>query len=634
MDYSKLSDSDLIALKNKDYSKLSNEALMLLKGEKEKTENKSENENKSEPIKISKKELDLSKDYTPSGLAKRSANNIAALIRMPMYGEDFDTAKQNSRINQIIAEKQHPYLTGSLEFATDLGGYSLLPILGGKGAFIKNALVQGGVPGAAEAMKREGSPVGGAAMGTGIAGLLQTLPYVGKGVNVAFKPVSYLANKALEGITGLKPTTIKQVIKPNSKALDLDDNQAQNLLMNTTEAVRNNYKSLLNQKGNIVGNLLKELPENKKFKAEELFNLYDSILNSYSLSGNQAVNPARNATTKELSKIKELLEGDGTKRFDEFSQSIKDLEFPKGYLDTVTNRYKNTYHKKVLDNLNNDIEFAQRNFNKNILDKLRKNPEILQNPEMIAELEKEVGRYAKFADDDLNNMFYNKFYEAVGKGDILEPGQNYINPKELFDINKNINNMIDWDKPGSESKNKVLEQLYLANAKKISDLSPELKAANKAYSDLMDFQKNEGIRRILNNSNNIDTASTTLKNYNSTVSKGNTNRNIQDLERILTENGYSPFLNDIDDVNAAMDLLTQSKTGKNLWGNETIAKGLANIGFRGIRKINQFKNSKLAEKMHNINEYLKPLTNIRGMGAKAGANMLYGGVEYNDYQDN
>ena len=88
MDYSKLSDSDLIALKNKDYSALSDEALMLLKGEKGKIEKTQKTD--FEPIKISKKELDLSKDYTPSGLAKRSANNISALLRMPIYNEDFD----------------------------------------------------------------------------------------------------------------------------------------------------------------------------------------------------------------------------------------------------------------------------------------------------------------------------------------------------------------------------------------------------------------------------------------------------------------------------------------------------------------------------------------------------------------
>ena len=509
MDYSKLSDSDLLALKNKDYSALSNEALLLLKNKAKEPQ--------------AKKGIDL----TPSGLYKNVlASTLAAPARMALKGEDYQTARNNAL---AAAEKNKP-AGGFGDFIVDLGVYSQIPVLkgGGIAKALGNAVLQGGVPGAIETLKRGGNVAGGTAMGTGIAAVLPpALKGIGAGIGKVSPQIGFLANKALEGITGLKPQTIRQAIKPNSQALDLSEEQAQNLLMNTTERVRNNYKSLLNDKGNTVGNLLKELPEDKTFKAEELSNLYDSILNNFSLSKNQAINPARNATSKELSKIQDLIYGN-------------------------------------------------------------------------------------------------------------ENG--VVNPKELYDINKNINNMIDWDKPAAALKNDVLEQMYLANAKKISDISPNLKIANKAYADLMDFQKNEGIRRILNNQNNIDTASSALRNYNSTVTKGNTNRNIQDLEKILTDNGYMPFLNDIDDVNAAMNILEQTKTGKNVGGNETIAKGLANIAFKGIRKLNR---TEIPKKVNEIKELLSPLgiaakkisaKTSKGMGAKAGANMLYGGVEYNDYQ--
>ena len=72
--------------------------------------------------------------------------------------------------------------------------------------------------------------------------------------------------------------------------------------------------------------------------------------------------------------------------------------------------------------------------------------------------------------------------------------------------------------------------------------------------------------------------------------------------------------------------------------NETIAKGLANIAFKGIRKLNR---TEIPKKVNEIKELLSPLgiaakkisaKTSKGMGAKAGANMLYGGVEDNDYQ--
>lgn len=587
---------------------------------------------KTEPKRETKKNLDL----TPSGLAKGAASNISALLRMPIYGEDFKTAKDNANLNIQRAEQKHPVLLGGAEFVNDLAGYSMLPYTRGGSVvnFIKNAAIQGGVPGAVEGLKHGGdvgSAAGGAGTGATIAGILQSLPYAGK---LLSKPVQYVGKKAVEALTDLKPETFAQVIKPNSKALDLTEGQAQNLLMNTTERVRNNYKSLLNDRGNEVGDLLNKLPEDKTFKAKEIVEGYDPIYNSYSLSKNQDLNPARNATQREYDRIKELLYGDGKQRIEEFKNSLDELAFPKSYLDTIKGRYKNKYYNKTLDTLENDIIKSERGFNEDIIQKIKNNPELLKNPEAINNLENEVAKYAKYTDEDLNRQFYDKFWEAVQKGDILEEGQNFVNPKELYDLNKNISNWIDWDKPGAALKNDVLEQFYLSNANKISQLSPELKAANKAYADLMDFQKNEGIRRILNNQNNIDTASSALKNYNSTVTKGNTNRNIQDLENLLTKNGYEPFLNDIDDVNAAMDLLTQPKTGRNFLGAQTLAKGLIIPALKGIRNAKQKGiDGKLSNKVNELKALLMPINKVLpSAGAKAGANMLYGGVEYNDYQ--
>ena len=147
--------------------------------------------------------------------------------------------------------------------------------------------------------------------------------------------------------------------------------------------------------------------------------------------------------------------------------------------------------------------------------------------------------------------------------------------------------MVKWDDEVAKNYyNPVLEQLYGKYIGRLNNLSPALKQANKKYSDLMDFQKNEGIIRILNNSNKIDIASSALKNYNSTITKGNTNRNIQDLERILINEGYEPFLNKIDDVNAAQDILDSIKTGFNFLGANDLRKALTATGLKVGREFN------------------------------------------------
>lgn len=583
-------------------------------------------------------------DLTPSGIINNSVDNLIAGIETPVrmakngqnLKEAFDSAKQAQRDFRADFQSKHPVASKAQnvqDLMTDLIGYSYLPTIKGAGAanVLKNALVQGGITGAIEGLKHggtAGSALGGAAMGTGIAGLLGSIPYVGK---LAGKSASNLAPRIASKISQTELDTINQAIKPTSKALDLNKNEAQNLLMNTTERIRNDYKNLLNEKGNTVGELLKQLPEYNTFKAKDILNNYDSIFNSYSLSKNQELNPARNATAKEYEKIKELLLGDGKQRFDEFRQSIDDLKFPKSYLETLKSRYKNQFHNTVLDTFNNAVVKAERAFNDNVLKKIRQNPEIVNDPAAWNELENEVGKIARFNDEELNSLFWDKYYQALDKGNILQEGENFINPKELYDINKNINNMIDWDKPSAALKNDVLEQMYLSNANRISKLSPELKAANKAYADLMDFQKNEGIRRILNNQNNIDTASSALRNYNSTVTKGNTNRNIQDLEKLLTDAGNKPFLNDIDDVNAAMDLLKKEGTG--LGGLAGLAKEIAIIpALKGVRAINR---SGIPYKLQKAKDKITPTIQkiLPSLGAKAGANMLYGGVQYNDYQE-
>lgn len=586
-------------------------------------------------------------DVTPSGLLKNTANIATSAITAPLYALKNKTSlkegfEESKRVGEEF-EKQHP--APIRDFLTDTAGYGALSFIPGlapvgvaknaglaakAGNFLLNSARLGAIPGIAEGLKNRGAEgiIGGGLAGTGTAATIQaginSLPYIGKIAGPVVRAIPGVGNFLAKSVGRIKPKTLEQATKPTSKALDLTEEEAQRLLMNTTERVRNDYNDLLSKKGANVGNLLEELPEDVTFKAQGLTNGYDSILNNYSLSKNADLNPAINATKKELGKINELIYGEPQKRIGQFKTEMENLKYPKENLETTKHRYKNQFYTKSLDTINNDIIVANRRFNDEVLNTLKENPDIINNPERIATLEQKISNF-KVPEDYMAEM-YLKFYEALEKGDILNVAKTKINPKELYDINKNISNMIDWDKPGAELKNAALEQIYMANANKISGLSKQLKQANKEYSDLMDFQKNEGIRRILRSGDNIDTASSALKNYNSTVTKGNTGRNIQELEKILVDNGYQPFLNEIDDVNAAMDLLNARTTGDS--GLANIAVNLTRPVLKGIRKAKGRKIPEkikaLAESLNGVGRIVKPAL-IRGS-----LPILYGGAEYQE----
>ena len=572
-------------------------------------------------------------DLTPSGIINNVsgavADTIATPVEMIKSGETnpkkaYSAVANRRKEFEKEYKKQAPILSGAKDLGADLVGYSMLPIAKGGNLlanFAKNAVVQGGVPMALESVKRGGNALGGLAGGSLLGAGVQALPYVGRVAGVV-PGVGKLVSRTVGRV---KPETIERAVKADSKALDLTEKEAQNLLMDTTEAVRKNYKDLLQKRGETVGNLLNELPEDKTFTAEQLLNNYDSILNNYSLSKNEALNPARNATQKELAKIEDLLYSKADENLQGLKDTINEAKYPKGKLEVLHHSYGKNKWSTAINSIDNSITEANRWFNDEILGTLKKHPEWVNDPEKITMLENQIYQKAHVPEDYLQEM-YNKFYNIVGGGQ-LDKEASAILPKELYDINKNISNMVDWDKPGAALKNDVLEQIYLSNANKISDLSPELAQANKAYSDLMDFQKNEGVRRILNNQNNIDTASSALRNYNSTVTKGNTNRNIQDLENILVNNGYEPFLNNIDDVNAAMDLLNIRGTGDSWLAN--LATQATRPALKAVRAYNQ---SNIPIYIDNIKQAVSPLAQrlLAPLAVKGAAPLLYGGVQYNE----
>lgn len=450
-------------------------------------------EQPQEPIKAG-----ISVDVTPSGLFKGSQNVVGSAIAAPFIAKRDNISVQDA-FNQNMDKarewrKENP--TPAQDFLVDTAAYSLIPVSRAAGlpGVASNIVRFGAIPGALEGLKNGiGNSVKGALGGSAIAGgIMAGLPVIGNVAKQISKPIKEYAGRSLAKTFQLDPETVEQAIKPTSKALDYTKNTIKQKEGQLVENIRNAYNQVLVDKGNQVGQLLSDLPEGAQMKAGDLLQDYDKIFNNYSLSKNPALNPARNATTKEMTKIEGLLGGN--------------------------------------------------------------------MPELAI-------------------------------------GENRITPKELYDINKNISNMVDWDKPGAALKNEVLEQIYGTNAEKIANLSPELKEANKAYSDLMDFQKSEGIRAILN-PNNTDNAISKLKNYD-TMSSVQKNQNIRELENKLVKEGYSPFLSDVDDIVAAQDLL---KTDRGGLGGLTgfLKEAMLRPTLQGARKINQTNLPAILQNIGNI----------------------------------
>lgn len=454
-------------------------------------------------IKPEKKGIDL----TPSGLINKGTNIVSSAIASPIVA-----AKEGLPLNEAyqLAQKRglefraNDPLAKYQDLATDTAVYSRLPMLKGAsaagkvGAFAGNAAIQGGLPGLLEGAK-EGEALEGAGAGTGIAAGVQSLPIVGKIAKPIMQVVPTTGNLLARTFGRIQPETLQRAVQPDSKALDLTREQAQNLLMDTTERIQKDYRNLIDSAGRAVNDASLRLPEERGVFASSLKNSLNDIYSGHSVSGVEGLNPAYDVA------------GD------------------------------------VYNDLINKIDLASD--------------------------VKDIGR---------------------------------VSAPKLADIMNNIKNYnIDWNKSNAKERQALLKQIYGDFSRRLGNLSPELRKANKAYSKLAKFDDNEGLKQIINPSvidgNKIDSASSALRNYNSTVTKGNTNRNIQDLEKLLVANGKQPFLKDIDDVNAAMDLLNARSTGDSWLANLTTQ--LSRPALKGVRYLNQ---KGIPETMVNFSNKVSP----------------------------
>lgn len=511
----------------------------------------------------------------------------------------------------------------------------------GFGAELGNSILtntyQGGLIGGLESLRNEGN-ISGTGIGAGLGATVGTaFPIIGAGV-------SKLLPRIGSSLAGVSTDTINQAIKPNSKALDLNPDQAQALLYDTTQNVRNAYNNLLSKRGQAVGEAAKKL--NDSGQRILLDDLKDDVTNIFNKYDGDKINPARNMTGTLEQDLKNLVDSSaGDKLSTEFTNSGNQWINDKGitynqlgndeisaqrFLHSLRNakQSRGALGEQVYEYPTNEYQnmklFLSPDNKSGVA--IKPDGDIVsvfshaQSPAgtggTLVELAKSAGGkkldafdtflpdfykkhgFKTYATDKWNEVYkptnWNKdFFKQYNQG---EPDIKYMaldeitaSPNDVNKIKQQVGHMVNWsDETARNYKNPILEQFYGNLQNRLSDLSPELASANQAYAKLRGFQKNEGLRRVLRPGDNIDSASSALKNYNSTVTKGNTGRNIQDLENILVANGEQPFLNIIDDINAAMDLNKSIGTGRNFGGVTDAVKALlVEPTLRGARAFNR-----------------------------------------------
>lgn len=541
----------------------------------------------------------------------------------------------------------------------------------------------------------------GAAIGGAIGGVL---PVGFAGGEKALNLIPMAGGYIGKAVGRLQPETLKRAVSPESIALDLTPKQAQNLLTNTTESIRNAYNNLLNKKGEVISAAEDNLRNNtNRVNIQDVLNDIKGTFDQYQ---GENINAARNLTGNLENNLNELAES-GTTPLDEFYNYIGKSEKPDFYskekeaeafdiLSKATgksvnwlksqlnsNNFKGGTGKRkefiddLVSNLDDRLEILKsgngndykyyydanlgygnrdmtdvnaverlvrnayddiinKNFANEISDPLSRDiagaeqsykyllrdlAEKARNPEAFNTAEKRFENIIKSLPDEVKTDFADKF---IADSENILQGRNTISPIDLQKIKQQVGQMTNWaDTTRPKIQNTILEQIYGKIRGRLEDLSPELAEANKDFAALKSFQENEGLKRILKPGDNIDSASSALRNYDNSVTKGNVGRNVKDLENVLVKAGEEPFLNTIDDINAAMDLNNIRTTGDSFWSN------IGTAAARPLLKVARaYNRTKIPDKLYNIK------TAIKGLAVPLMYRpQLQGGIEYNDYNE-
>ena len=598
-------------------------------------------------------------DLTPSGLMKKPYEDLAKVPIALQYHKDNDTWNgawdyandEYSKAREKV-KQEHPIVNFLFDdvpsFAIDSIALMALPqakvLQAGKLAGLANFAVdsasKNALMGALQSLKHKGFSkdlVNDTLQSTlwGLGGDA-TLWGAGKTIKSLINPIY----TSLAGTARIPKDFIEQAIKPNSRALDMTEKQAQSELMNTTREVRNAFEDIKGKAGERVGNAVENLPSNKGVSGNELQDILDKIYYEKSLTGREDTNVAFKSAGKEYKEINDMLDKFKHNQDDTFISNIDNLintslsdtsskaslnvgkPSPKLLTDARKNglnvggfnhevnsdsiRHINTGHGEG-ERLRGQVDITSEDFKKipdiisdydsvifdaptrqglqtirytknfpdgttYYLEEVRTGRKTLTTKTMYKMDNADVNfRQKSSATDstsprDLNrSALFNSTNDSITYND-----EDFkVLGKELKEILDTVSYRTDWNNLSAKDKNQILERVYGAYSNKLNQLSPELNNANREYSNLMDFEKSEGIRRILNQRDDISNASSALRNYDNSVTKGNINKNVHDLENLLINNGYPAFLNTVDDINAVMSLSKLENTGDSLVANLT-----------------------------------------------------------------
>ena len=163
-------------------------------------------------------------------------------------------------------------------------------------------------------------------------------------------------------------------------------------------------------------NQVKNIAERNKAIAENVEALKDvtdlegkELIKSIESAGGKAYENWAKETQIKTSKPKKQIKAE-----------IDKLKFEKSSLNNymTKHRYKNRYYSSIVDPMSYDFEITNRNFNKNVLDDIKKNAKKINGNEeealkYIDELEKKTSDIVRNVPEEMWDEYYGKMYKAL-----------------------------------------------------------------------------------------------------------------------------------------------------------------------------------------------------------------------------
>lgn len=322
------------------------------------------------------------------------------------------------------------------------------------------------------------------------------------------------------------------------------------------------------------------------------------------VTGNKGVAKRAESIEELLDKVDDKLDVSKSSNYGDLDYRYYDNRFLNGddanagynlarqaYDDIVNNSFKNVN----IDPLSQAINSAEQDYRFILRNVLENSGDSNAYGNALTKLEQAT----KNLPQELQEEYANRFINDTQR--IYEETQT-VTPYELLGIRRSLGEETPFGVEGAKQLNKYKQRIYGKITDRLHKLSPELERVDRRYNAVKKYQDTkEGTKRILQQDDNIDKSTTALDNFNTSYSKGNTNKNVQDLENLFVREGYEPFINDIEDIVAARDLNKLNNTG--LGSLADVAKNvLVRPSLMGLQAINKTPLPRIIEGIGSIGQ--------------------------------